>query len=105
MSAQDCKIGNFDWITEYDEIELYLQSDYTGLSNKKDDLRVLVAGCGTSKLSLQLADSGFGEIISVDNDSQVCMISRNFFLFDDFNHSFLSHTTYSFLNTYLFLHP
>lgn len=71
MTAQDCKIGNFDWITEYDEIELYLQSNYTGLSDKKDVFRVLVAGCGTSKLSLQLADSGFGEIISVDNDSQV----------------------------------
>lgn len=71
MTAAHCKIGNFDWITEYDEIELYLQSNYTGLSNKKDHIRVLVAGCGTSKLSQQLADSGFREIISVDNDSQV----------------------------------
>jgi ribosomal protein L11 methylase PrmA len=29
-----------------------------------------VSGCGTSVLSIQLADLGFGEIVSVDNDSE-----------------------------------
>ena len=71
FEAQKDKIGNFDWITEYDEIEGFLQSNYTGLTHiNKKDVRVLVAGCGTSQLSFQLANSGFGEIISVDNDEE-----------------------------------
>ena len=71
FEAQKDKIGNFDWITEYDEIEGFLQSNYTGLTHiNKKDTRVLVAGCGTSQLSFQLANSGFGEIISVDNDEE-----------------------------------
>ena len=71
LNAQDNKIGNFDWITEFNEIEEYLQSKFTGLDKiDKCNVRVLVIGCGTSKLSVQLADSGFGEVVSVDNDSE-----------------------------------
>ena len=71
LSAQENKIGNFDWITEFNEIEEYLQNKFTGLEKiDKCNVRVLVIGCGTSKLSVQLADSGFGEVVSVDNDCE-----------------------------------
>lgn len=69
--ASDPKVGNFDWITDFDDIESFLESRFTGLDHsKKDEIRVLVSGCGTSILSIQLADLGFGEIVSVDNDSE-----------------------------------
>ena len=71
LSAQENKIGNFDWITEFNEIEEYLQNKFTGLEKiDKCNVRVLVIGCGTSKLSVQLAHSGFGEVVSVDNDCE-----------------------------------
>jgi 2-polyprenyl-3-methyl-5-hydroxy-6-metoxy-1,4-benzoquinol methylase len=67
----DPKVGNFDWITDFDDIECFLDSRFTGLDHsKKDEIRVLVSGCGTSVLSIQLADLGFGEIVSVDNDGE-----------------------------------
>lgn len=69
--ATDPKVGNFDWISDFDDIESFLESSFTGLDHsKKDQIRVLVSGCGTSVLSIQLADLGFGEIVSVDNDSE-----------------------------------
>ena len=69
-SAQQVKVGTFDWITEFDDIDGFLEPSYTGLGNiAKSEVRVLVTGCGTSLLSIQLADAGFGEIVSVDNDS------------------------------------
>lgn len=68
--ASDPKVGNFDWITDFDDIESFLEPRFTGLDHsKKEEIRVLVSGCGTSLLSIQLADLGFGEIVSVDNDS------------------------------------
>ena len=71
FNAQENKIGNFDWITEFNEIEEYLQNKFTGLDKiEKCNVRVLVIGCGTSKLSAQLADAGFGEVVSIDNDSE-----------------------------------
>ena len=71
FAAQENKIGNFDWITDYDEIEEYLQNKFTGLERiDRDKVRVLVVGCGTSKLSVQLADSGFEQVVSVDNDGE-----------------------------------
>lgn len=71
LSAQQVKVGTFDWITEFDDIDGFLEPSYTGLGHiARNDVRILVAGCGTSLLSIQLADAGFGEIVSVDNDSE-----------------------------------
>lgn len=62
FAAQVEKYGSFDWITEHDEIEMYLTNYFTGLDHiEKNKIRLLVSGCGTSKLSVKLADSGFGK--------------------------------------------
>ena len=63
------KVGSFDWIFEFSRIQGFFASEYTGIVDPPRS-RVLVAGCGTSKLSAQLvADVGFGEVVSVDNDA------------------------------------
>jgi 2-polyprenyl-3-methyl-5-hydroxy-6-metoxy-1,4-benzoquinol methylase len=78
FAAQQVKVGTFDWITEFDDINGFLEPTFTGLGHiAKHDVRVLVAGCGTSVLSIQLADSGFGEIVSVDNDSECISHMKN----------------------------
>ena len=70
-AAQKVKVGTFEWITEFDDIHSFLEPCFTGLGHiPKSELRVLVAGCGTSLLSIQLADAGFGKIVSVDNDCE-----------------------------------
>lgn len=71
FAPQNSKVGSFDWITEFDGIERYLEPLFIGLDHiPKEKIRVLVAGCGTSKLSAELADKGFGLIVSVDNDAE-----------------------------------
>lgn len=78
FAAQQVKVGTFDWITEFDDINGFLEPTFTGLGHiSKSEVRVLVAGCGTSLLSIQLADSGFGEIVSVDNDSECISHMKN----------------------------
>ena len=67
-SSQPAKVGTFDWIFEFGRIASFFASEYTGITNRSTS-RVLVAGCGTSKLSAQLADMGFGTVVSVDNDA------------------------------------
>ena len=63
------KVGTFDWIFEFSRIQGFFASAYTGIADPSRS-RVLVAGCGTSKLSAQLvADVGYGEVVSVDNDA------------------------------------
>lgn len=68
FQAPDAKIGFFDWITEFNLINGYFDAEHT-LINDRQTSRILVAGCGTSKLSAQLADIGFDDIVSIDNDS------------------------------------
>ena len=67
ISSSSKKVGTFDWIFEFGRIASFFDSAYTGIFNRSTS-RILVAGCGTSKLSAQLADIGFGEVVSVDND-------------------------------------
>ena len=62
------KVGTFDWIFEFGRIASFFDSQYIGIVNRSIS-RILVAGCGTSKLSAQLADMGFGDVVSVDNDA------------------------------------
>lgn len=63
------KIGTFDWVTAVDDIKHIFKPEITRVINPADT-RVLIVGCGTSKLSEHLADI-YGDIVSVDNDADV----------------------------------
>lgn len=63
------KTGSFDWILQYEDIKKFLEPEHTLIETAKSDLKVLVVGCGTSKLSNSLVEeSNFGEVVSIDND-------------------------------------
>lgn len=63
------KEGTFEWIQSFAEIESYLSARFTGQSASRESQRVLVLGCGTSTLSKDLVDIGYGEVVSIDNDT------------------------------------
>jgi len=64
------KIATFEWVCEFEDFgHIILPELLTFLdSNKKGTTRALVVGCGTSSLSVSLADLGFDSVVSVDND-------------------------------------
>lgn len=66
--TDDAKVGNFDWIVEYEDMEPFFQPSYTHITEPKSSQKVVVIGCGTSLVSERLAASGFGYVLSVDND-------------------------------------
>lgn len=68
---QKNKLGTFEWVVGFSEIQRFLESEFTGISTSipKEEQRVLVLGCGTSTLSKELADRGYGEVVSIDNDA------------------------------------
>jgi len=47
------KIGNFEWILNFQDIELNVAESVNNLllTNNSNELKALVIGCGTSKLS------------------------------------------------------
>lgn len=64
------KIGQFDWIMEYDDLKDILFNElkeYLKI-HSLDSIRVLDVGCGTSQLPVALLKSGFGEVVAIDND-------------------------------------
>ena len=67
--SQHMKVGTFEWVVEFSQIEKFVTPKFTGLGARaREELRVLVLGCGTSTLSKEVADSGYKEVVSVDND-------------------------------------
>lgn len=64
------KHGTFEWVVKFVQIEKFLSPRFTGLPEQqvREELRVLVIGCGTSTLSKEVADCGYGEVVSIDND-------------------------------------
>lgn len=66
---QRFKEGTFEWVQSFAEIESFLSPQFTGLSASREAQRVLVLGCGTSTLSKDLMDIGYGEVVSIDNDA------------------------------------
>lgn len=68
---QKLKLGTFEWVVGFEEIKRFLGAEYTGIppSISVDEQRVLVLGCGTSTLSKDLVDRGYGEVVSIDNDA------------------------------------
>ncbi|VFQ63089.1 unnamed protein product [Cuscuta campestris] len=58
----------YDWYVSWKQIKLALVPILEGLCNeiKKEDLRILIPGCGDSGLSKKLYDAGFTSITSVD---------------------------------------
>lgn len=53
--------GFFDWYVEFDELKRYVER-----SGCPKDGKILMVGCGNSKLSEQMYDAGFHNIINVD---------------------------------------
>lgn len=48
------KFGNFEWVLNFEDIELLIVESVNDLVSVKDSnngLKILVVGCGTSKLS------------------------------------------------------
>ena len=67
---QQNKAGTFEWIQSFAQIARFLSSHFTGLpESTRESQRVLVLGCGTSTLSKDLLDLGYGEVVNIDNDS------------------------------------
>jgi hypothetical protein len=67
------KVGNYDWIADFSEIKHILTTELE-LSTK----RVLVCGCGTSKLSESvLNDFQCPLVVSVDNDENCINYMRS----------------------------
>ena len=62
------KIGNFDWIVEYEDMQPFFGPLYTKIIEPISSQNVLVIGCGTSQVSEKLSAAGFGYVLSVDND-------------------------------------
>ena len=63
------KEGTFEWIFSYEEIQKYFEPEYTGISKRKEETKLLVIGCGTSLLSEKLREeSHFSQTFSLDND-------------------------------------
>ena len=71
------KIGNYDWIVNFQQI-MFLIENEIGRLNKFN--RALVLGCGTSGLSSDLANRGIAEVTSVDIDEECInhMSQQNF---------------------------
>lgn len=52
-NEQQFKVGNFEWILNYGDIEKYINESMEMLSESSEScsFKSLVVGCGTSKLS------------------------------------------------------
>lgn len=71
----NAKHGSFDWIVDYEAIKPYLHQ----YSSHNDKINQIVAniGCGTSMLSRDLADDGYGQVEGLDNDFACVEFMRN----------------------------
>jgi 2-polyprenyl-3-methyl-5-hydroxy-6-metoxy-1,4-benzoquinol methylase len=54
--------STFDWLEDYET----LKSLFLGLNLNKSEVKVLVLGCGNSKLSEEMYDDGFCNIYNID---------------------------------------
>jgi len=69
-NPQSVKEGTFEWIVDWESISRFLEPEYTHLYGcPRSAQRVLVVGCGTSTISHCIAQMGFMQVVSVDNDA------------------------------------
>ena len=73
--ANKCE-GTFDWLLGFEDVEMCFEESYLGFDKHA---RILVSGCGTSRLSERLYDEGFLNISNTDNLREVIehMQARN----------------------------
>jgi hypothetical protein len=64
------KIGEFDWIADFAQLEPHINRASGACEVPKHEQKVLIIGCGTSPMSAALAQCGFNTIVSLDNDEE-----------------------------------
>ena len=62
------KIGLFEWILDFEDFRYVLESENRRRGINIELASALVLGCGTSTLSLSIADMGYSAVVSIDND-------------------------------------
>ena len=65
--------GFFDWYVEFDELKRYIEK--TGISAES---RILMVGCGNSKVSEQMYDAGYKNIVNVDIAPSIIKLMKDY---------------------------
>lgn len=65
--------GFFDWYVEFDELKRYIAK-----TNITEESKILMVGCGNSKLSEQMYDAGYKNIVNVDIAPSIVNLMKDY---------------------------